>query len=298
MKNKILVTGGLGFVGFNLVRELLKDEKNDITIIDNLSSNSSSWENQLHTKSNRYRIRYIIEDINNINLEKYKHFEFNVIYHLGALARIQPSFNAVIPYYYSNILGTANVCELARRCNAKKIYAASSSAYAGPMQNPYSFTKYTGEETLKMYSELFNVSCVSARFFNVYGERQPISGDYPTVIGIFETQYKNNQALTIVGTGEQRRDFTHVKDICNGLILLSKNEYKGEIYNLGTGTNYSLNEVAKMFSDNIRYVPKRPGEAKTTLADLSKSKDIGYVAKINLKDYVNKFKNEWNEKRD
>ena len=187
-------------------------------------------------------------------------------------------------------MGTVNVCELSRRCNAKIIYAASSSAYGGPKLNPYAFAKWTGEETLKMYSEVYNISTVSARFFNVYGDRHPTEGTYATIIGIFERQYSNGKSLTITGDGEQRRDFTHVYDICDGLICLSKHTHTGEVYNLGTGTNYSINEIAAMFSDDTTYIPARPGEARITLADISATQNFGYQPKQNITNYVESFK--------
>ena len=288
MKNKILVTGGLGFVGFNLIRELVKNTDNDITCIDNLDSHSASLENI------QKNVNYIIEDINNIhtgaNKLKLQKLKFDVIYHLAGYARIQPSFQNPVGYFQANIMGTANVCELARNNKAKLIYAASSSTLGGTDKNPYTFSKYTGEEILKLYSKLYQVSCVSARFFNVYGDRQPKKGPFPTLIGIFEDQYLKNEPLTITGDGEQRRDFTNVWDICRGLILLSKKTYAGEIYNLGTGENYSINEIAKMFSDQIKYIPKRSGEAKNTLADLTESKKIDYLPSVKISDYIESFK--------
>lgn len=279
---KVLVTGGLGFIGYNLVKQLL--EKNyEITVIDNLSSASSNIDNK------HDNVKYIIDDINNLENIKYKDLDFDIIFHLAALARIQPSFEDPVSYFKSNVLGTVHVCELARRCNAKIVYAASSSAYGGPKLNPYAFAKYTGEEVLSMYSELYNISTVSARFFNVYGDKQPTEGTYATLIGIFERQYKNNQSLTITSDGEQRRDFTHVYDICNGLICLSDHEFKGDVFNLGTGTNYSVNEIAEMFKTNTMYIPARPGEARITLADIEETKKYGYNPKEKIQDYVLDF---------
>jgi len=279
---KVLVTGGLGFIGYNLVHQLLK-QKLDITVIDNLSSDSSNINNK------HDGVKYIIDDINNLDNIKYKDLDFDIIFHLAALARIQPSFEDPISYFKSNVMGTVQVCELARRCNAKIVYAASSSAYGGPKLNPYAFAKYTGEEVLTMYSELYNISTVSARFFNVYGDRQPTKGTYATLIGIFERQTKNKETLTITGDGEQRRDFTHVYDICDGLICLSNHQFHGDIFNLGTGTNFSINEIAAMFNRNTMYIPKRQGEAQTTLADISETKKYGYDPKQRIESYVQNF---------
>ena len=146
-----------------------------------------------------------------------------------------------------------------------------------------------------MYSEIYGISTVCARFFNVYGDRQPTTGTYATIIGIFERQYSNAESLTITGDGEQRRDFTHVYDICDGLICLSKDTHTGEVYNLGTGTNYSINEIAAMFSDNTTYIPARPGEARITLADISATQKFGYQPKQNITNYIQSFKGILNE---
>jgi UDP-glucose 4-epimerase len=280
MKKQVLVTGGLGFIGYNLVNRLLETTDYEITVIDNLSSQSSS-------RNNKHKnVKYIIDDINNLDNVKYEDLNFDLIFHLAALARIQPSFKDPIRYFQSNIMGTVNVCELARRCNAKIIYAASSSAYGGPKLNPYAFAKWTGEETLKMYSEVYNVSTVSARFFNVYGDRHPTEGTYATLIGIFERQYLKGQPLTITGDGEQRRDFTHVYDICDGLICLSDHKFKGNIFNLGTGTNFSVNEIAAMFHSETMYIPARPGEARITLADITETKKYGYQPTQKIEEYI------------
>ena len=283
MKTKVLITGGLGFIGYNLVKRLLETTEYEITVIDNLTSDSSDINNK------HEGVNYIIDDINNINNEKYQHLSFDLIFHLAALARIQPSFEDPVSYFKSNVMGTVTICELAKRCNAKIMYAASSSAEAGPKLNPYAFTKYTGEEILQMYSQIYNISTVCARFFNVYGDRQPTEGTYATIIGIFERQCSNNEALTITGDGEQRRDFTHVYDICDGLICLSKDKHTGEIYNLGTAINYSINEIAAMFSDNTTYIPARAGEARITLADISKTEKFGYKPKELITNYINNF---------
>ena len=283
---KVLVTGGLGFVGSNLVKILKNKNEYEITVIDNLCSKSSSRD---YIEDG---VKYIIDDINNLDNIKYKDLSFDLIFHLAGLSRIQPSFLDPIEYFKTNTLGTVQVCELAKRCGAKIIYAASSSAEAGPHLNPYAFTKWTGEEVLKMYSDIYNMSTVSTRFFNVYGPRQPWEGTYATVVGIFERQYKANEPLTITGTGEQRRDFTHVYDISNGMICLSKDNHKGEIYNLGTSKNHSINEVAKMFNIKTNYKKDKQGEAQETLADYKLAKDIlGWKPKINLKDYVKKYRN-------
>lgn len=280
-KEKVLVTGGLGFVGSHLVDTLVEAGGCDITVIDNLCSESSS-KNYM-----RDEVNYLIEDVRNLSNIKYSHLEFDTIYHLAALARIQPSFKDPMTYLSIDIMGTAQVCELARRTNARIVYAGSSSAFAGPMLNPYAFAKYTGEQTCEMFHKVFGVKASIARFFNVYGNRQPTTGPYATVVGVFEEQSKRGDPVTVTGNGEQRRDFTHVNDIVHGLIAMSKDKGDCCIYQLGTGTNYSINELAHMFTDNIKYIDKRPGEAWITLADNSKAKEnLKWSPLISLEKYV------------
>ena len=188
-------------------------------------------------------------------------------------------------------MGTAHVCEYGRHMNAKIVYAGSSSAYGGPMLNPYSYAKYTGEQVCEMYQKVYGMSTVTARFFNVYGNRQPILGPYATVVGIFEEKRKVGIPLTVTGTGEQRRDFTHVQDIAEGLYVLSNDIWSAEIFNLGCGKNYSINELAEMFGGEKEYIAARPGEAWETLADTSTiHKETGWIANINLEQYVNDWK--------
>ncbi len=283
--SKILVTGGLGFVGSHLV-DSLAEEGHEVTVMDNLCSESSS-RNYM-----RNDVKYWIDDVRNINTYKYENEDFELVYHLAALARIQPSFKDPLTYLSIDIMGTSNVLEYARRKNARIVYAGSSSAYAGPMLNPYAFAKYTGEQVCEMYHKVYGMSVVTARFFNVYGNRQPTSGAYATVVGVFEGQKSNGSPLTVTGNGEQRRDFTHISDIVSGFQALGKETHTAEIHQLGTGKNYSINELAKMFTGKIEYIPARPGEAWITLADPSGIKEAtGWEAKVILENYVSNWLN-------
>lgn len=287
---KILVTGGLGFVGSHLVDALVNDG-HDVTVVDNLVSDSSSMDNR------NLKAKYWIGDIRDMvnNRPKYNDADFDVIYHLAALARIQPSFKDPLEYLSVDALGTATMLEYARTRKSKPrfVYAGSSSAFGGPMLNPYAFAKFQGEETCRLYSSIYDLSTVTARFFNVYGPRQPITGGYATIIGIFEGLMKEGKKLTVTGDGEQRRDFTHVSDIVNGLISLSRADYTGQVYQLGTGRNYSINEIAALFGREVEYIPSRPGEARITLADpTTVNAETGWQAKVKLEDYIEAFLSE------
>ena len=278
---RILVTGGLGFVGSHLVDKLVENSTDDIVVMDNLCSESSS-RNYMHEG-----VTYWIDDVRHLNTYKYAHESFDLIYHLAALARIQPSFKDPLTYLSIDIMGTANVLEFARQCDAKIVYAGSSSAFAGPMLNPYAFAKFTGEQTCELYNKVYGISTVIARFFNVYGDRQPTTGSYATVVGVFEQQRADGIPLTVTGNGEQRRDFTHVSDIVSGLKALGNKEWNSEVFQIGTGKNYSINELAQFFGEKIEYIPPRPGEAWQTLADSTEfCLATGWKPKMSLEKYV------------
>ena len=290
MNKTALVTGGCGFVGSNLV-DVLKGLNYDVIVVDNLSSGKKEY--------CRDDVKYYFLNFQEV-LKQDLEQNVDIIFHLAAEARIQPSFENPLYTCENNSLGTAIVCEYARRNNCKVVYAGSSSFYGGVYLNPYSFAKWQGEEVCKMYSQVYGVSTVITRFFNVYGPRNPLIGQYTPVVAIFEKQKKSNTPLTIVGDGEQRRDFTHVEDICLGLELASRKNWAAEIFNLGTGTNYSINELAAMFDHKVKYLDPRPGEARNTLADISKTMELlGWKPTHNIKNYIKNvshlFKGEKNE---
>jgi UDP-glucose 4-epimerase len=283
---KCIVTGGAGFIGSNLVDTLINRGDN-VFVIDDLSTGKKE-----HINSKATFLQIDINDLNEkIILEKFGIPD--VIFHLAGFSRIEPSFNLPQKTNQSNVDGTLNILEIIRKLNSniRLIYAGSSSFYYDLYANPYAFTKWIGEEYCKLYTNIYGLSVAIARFFNVYGPRQMETGDFSTLVGIFQRQKSNNQKLTITGDGNQRRDFTHVFDIVSGLIAMSDKDWHGEIFNLGTGINYSINEVAKMFEPcEIEYIPKRKGEAETTLADISfSSKNLSWKPLIRLDDYVKKF---------
>ena len=282
---KVLITGGAGFVGTNLIKSLLINKEGiKIYVIDNYSTGYK----RNHQKGVDY---YNISIESPEALDQIKYINPDVVYHLAALARIQPSFKYPSPTFNSNMMGTQRILEYARINKTPVIYAGSSSTHGGIYKNPYTFSKWVGEELCQMYSKVYDVPTIVTRFYNVYGDYMiPGKSAYSTVIQIFNEQYKNNQPLTITGNGKQRRDFTHVLDICDALIsCLDHPELRGEFFELGRGINYSINEIADMYNSNKKYIAKRPGEAKTTLANFKKAIEIlNYNPNRNIEDYIKK----------
>ena len=286
MKN-IVVTGGCGFIGSNLVDMLVEDPNNNVIVVDNLDTGKKENCNK--------KASYVFEDIRDVFPDRFSKVaeytgNIDVVFHLAALARIQPSFDRPADTMDINTNGTALVCEFAKKQNAKVVYAGSSSFYGGVYLNPYAFSKWQGEEVCRMYSEVYGLTTAVARFFNVYGPRHLRTGPYATVLGVFEKQMLSGAPLTITGNGEQRRDFTNVNDICTGLIAMSEGLWKGDVFNLGTGTNHSINELAAMYKEDVKYIPARPGEAWITLADISKTSDLlGWLPRCELESYVSSW---------
>lgn len=317
---KVLVTGGAGFIGSHLTDALVK-EGYSVVVIDNLSTGKKSQVNK--------KAKFVKADIRNLRKIKPYFKEVGLVFHLAARARIQPSIKDPVSTFDHNVLGTLNVLLAARDAGVKRvIYSASSSSYGDQdtlplyeemnphFKNPYSLSKYVGEELCRLFSNLYGLETVSLRYFSVYGPRQLIAGAYATVVGIFIKQLESGKPLTIVGDGATRRDFTHVFDAVKVNILAAKSDKvgKGEVINVGTGKNYSINEVAAMIlaptpkrgyapiaqspdnphltwgfapeiepeailasavkSNRVVYIPPRPGETRRTLANTSKARQL------------------------
>jgi len=289
---KSLVTCGAGFIGSNLVDKLI-ELGHEVIVIDNESANSND---QFYYNE---KASYIVEDIADYEKTRPLYEGVDYVFHLAAESRIQPTIENPILAVRTNVLGTATVLQCARESGVKKVmYSSTSSGYGlvntPPLQedmpddclNPYSVAKVSGEKLCKMYTDLFELPTVVFRYFNVYGPREPSKGPYAPVVRLFLRQYRNNEALTIVGDGEQRRDFTHVSDIVDANILAMQS-YKTGKFNLGTGKNHSVLELAKMISDNITFIPPRPGEARVTLANNTKARtELNWDPKVILEDYI------------
>ena len=262
---KIMVTGGAGFVGTNLIKRLLKDGHNVVSL-----DNYSTGKKENHQEGCVYH-ECDIRDVIDFN---YFMKDVDIVYHLGALARIQPSFINPANTLEVGILGTMNILEYAREQGCKVIFAGSSSVHSGKLKNPYTFSKVVADDLCLLYKKHFNVDTKICRFYNVYGPHQLTEGEYCTVVGIFESQYKEGVELTITGDGEQRRDFTHIDDIVEGLILTAQSDnFEIDTIELGRGNNYSINELAEMFGCG--------------LCDISEAnKNIGYEPKVDIGDYV------------
>ena len=297
-KMKIVVTGGAGFIGSNIVDALI-EEGHEVVCIDNESSTANEkfyWNPKAID---------VLEDIADFDAILPWFCGVDVVFHLAAESRIQPAIENPTLAAETNVVGTCNVLQAARFSGASRvIYSSTSSAYGLKNKiphkedmptdclNPYSVTKVAGEELCKMYNNLFGLNTVIFRYFNVYGERQPIKGQYAPVVGIFQRQVKNKEPMTIVGDGLQRRDFTHVSDVVNANILAAKSENPdifGEILNIGTGDNINMIELAKMVHNRseITHIPARLGESRETLADISKAKKLlKWEPKVKLEDWV------------
>ena len=292
---QILVTGGAGFVGTNLIKRLLKDG-HEVTSLDNYSTGKKENEQD--------GCKYVEVDISDssrkhkaFGLEMYQVEKPEVIFHLAAKARIVPSIQNPTKSLFNNIDSTINVLEHARLNNIPVVYAGSSSAHGDIYANPYTFTKWNGEELCKLYSNVYDLPIAICRFYNVYGDGQLSEGAYCTVLGIFERLFKSGEPLTITSDGEQRRDFTDVMDIVDGLVrcgrsLLIPNEYhakvNGETFELGNGNNYSINELADAFGDYPReYIPERPGEVRESLnTDTKAYTKLGWKPKGDIIRYI------------
>ncbi len=291
MKNKkVLVTGGAGFVGSHLCERLLR-LGNEVVSLDNYFTGSK--------KNHIEGVKYLKGDTKDIfNLI---HFTPDIIYHLGEYSRVEQSFDDMRIVYEYNKIGTFEVLEFARQRGSKLIYAGSSTKFGdgGIARNtsPYAWTKASNTELVINYGNWYNINYAITYFYNVYGPREISRGKYATLIALFKEKIKNNEPLTIVRPGTQKRNFTHVNDIVNGLILVGKEGY-GDEFGIGSDEAFSILEVAEMFLNmdidqairkgKIIMLPERKGNRMNAEVITEKTKSLGWKPKYSLKDWLNR----------
>ena len=293
--NKSLVTGAAGFIGSHLVEELLKIGHQVVAVDNEYANNDQFYWNDKAINVNG--------DITDYKFMKNVFTHTDYVFHCAAESRIGTSIENPIRAVDINVKGTCTVLQCARENGVKKVmYSSTSSGYGmnpspnietqpDDCLNPYSVSKIAGEKVCKMYTDLFDLPTVIFRYFNVYGERAPRKGQYAPVIGIFQRQKEAGESLTIVGDGEQRRDFVHVKDVARANIMAAisnaEPEAYGQVYNIGSGKNYSVNEIASFISDDTINIEPRDGEARETLANIDKVYNtFGWKPQIDVKDWI------------
>mgnify|MGYP006267684099 CR=1 FL=1 len=290
---KSIVTGGAGFIGSHIVDKLV-ELGHHVTVIDNMSS---TVHDDFYINDNA---DYYVVNIANYEQSRPLYDNVDYVFHCAAESRIQPCIDNPLLAMGTNFYGTGVVLQCAREAGVKKVlYSSTSSGYGlknfMPLDenmpddclNPYSVSKVSAEKVCKMYSDLFQLETVIFRYFNVYGPREPLKGPYAPVIGLFLRQHKAGQSLTIVGDGEQRRDFTHVNDVVEANLLAMNSQVSGELINIGSGINYSVKQIADAISSDQLHIDPRLGEARETLANINKARSLlNWTPKHNIIDYI------------
>ena len=285
---RVLVTGGAGFIGANLIKRLV-NEGHDVVSIDNYSTGQKENEQK--------DCIYYDLDISNSPIESVVGKQ-DLVFHLAARARILPSIKNPAYTLMNNLNSSIRVLDYVRSKRIPIVFAGSSSSNGNIYSNPYTFSKSSGEGLFELYNKLYDIPMSICRFYNVYGEYQLTEGTYCTVLGIFQKLYEEGKPLTITGDGEQRRDFTYVGDIVDGLwrcgehlVYRNSSKTNGQTFELGRGKNYSINEIAGAFGDYpTEYIDKRPGEMRNTLNTDTKAKDLlGWEPTVDILDYIKKY---------
>ena len=295
---KSLVTGGAGFIGSNLVDYLI-DRGHQVVCVDN---ESAECNDKFYWNDKAINVK---GDVTDYKFMKNVFTGVEYVFHLAAESRLQPAIKNPIEAVYKNCVGTTTVLQCAREAGVKRlVYSSTSSGYGyneppnvetqpDDCLNPYSASKVAAEKFCKMYSDLYGLETVVLRYFNVFGERSPTRGQYAPVIGIFERQRDAGEPLTIVGDGTQRRDFIYVGDVARANYLAALmpgvRDHLGGVFNVGSGVNYSVQEIADAISDNQTYIPKREGEMETTWSNIEKvNKVIGWKPEVDVLEWIKK----------
>lgn len=296
---RTLVTGGAGFIGSHLA-ELLIAQGHEVVVVDNLTS--GRLEN-LKSIVDSSQFSFANVDIRDFAALQPLFEGVDWVFHLAGLADIVPSIEMPAQYYSTNVTGTFNVLECARRCGVKRfLYAASSSSYGIPdayptpesspikPHYPYALTKHMGEELVLHWSGVYKMPAISLRLFNVFGTRSRTTGAYGAVFGVFLAQKLNGQPFTVVGDGTQTRDFTYVTDIADAFLCAAESAVSGEAMNVGSGNCYSVNRLVELLGGKVEFIPKRPGEPDCTFADVAKIESLlGWKARVSFEDGVRRM---------
>jgi len=287
MKKRILVTGGAGFVGSHLCERLAQDPNNDVYSLDNYFTGSKAN----HVKN----VTYIEGDT--ADIAELVTFTPDMVYHLGEYSRVEQSFDDIEKVWKYNKDGIFAILEFVRAAGCKILYAGSSTKFGdgglGRSASPYAWTKATNTELVMNYGNWFNVPYAITYFYNVYGPREIQTGKYATLIALFKEKMKNGEPLTIVSPGTQKRNFTHIDDIIDGLVLVGENGY-GDEFGIGSGEAFTIKEVAQMFGGEIEMLPERKGNRMTADVMTAKTEALGWKPKKHLKDYIEELRrNGW-----
>ena len=291
-----LVTGGAGFIGSHIVEQLIS-LGHEVVVVDNEYSDNENF----YWRKDTYNVNIDITD----KALKNAFTNVDYVFHLAAEARIGPAIENPVNAVNINTIGTCNVLQCARDAGVKKVmYSSTSSGYGlntspnietqpDDCLNPYSASKVAAEKFCKMYSDLYGLETVVLRYFNVFGERSPTRGQYAPVIGIFDRQKNNDEPLTIVGDGTQRRDFIYVGDVAKANLIAAEasldKKYFGQVFNIGSGINYSVQQIADAISDNQTYIPKREGEMETTWSNIDKALEIlNWKPEVDVLEWIKK----------
>lgn len=282
-KRTILVTGGAGFIGSHLCERLAKDANNEVFSLDNYFTGSQS--------NHVAGVTYINGDTQHIrDLVK---FSPDYIYHLGEYSRVEQSFDDIEKVWSFNKGGIFSVLQFCRETGAKIIYAGSSTKFGdgglGRSQSPYAWTKASNTELVENYGVWFNIPYAIVYFYNVYGDREISTGKYATLIALFKEKSRQNEKLSVVSPGHQKRNFTHVDDIIDGLVLVGENGF-GDEFGIGSPEAYSILEIAQMFGGEIEMLPERKGNRMTADVITDKTESLGWRSTKSIKNHIENFK--------